>query len=79
MSRKGRCGRFLHRPQASCEFRADFECRAGGSCRIAPLVSLTIARHMSNHWRARMIWDRVISNYNRDSDIFLLGIGYCWQ
>jgi len=26
-----------------------------------------------------MIWDRVISNYNRDSDIFLLGIGYCWQ
>ncbi|MEO6994993.1 MAG: hypothetical protein ABI273_15400 [Lacunisphaera sp.] len=46
---------------------------------IAPLISLTIARQLSAHWMARLIWDRVVSNYNRDSDIFLAGIGYRWQ
>ena len=44
---------------------------------VAPLVSLTIARKLSEHWIVRIIWDRVASNYNRDSDIFLVGIGYC--
>ena len=46
---------------------------------IAPLVSLTIARRLSDHWIGRLIWDRVVSNYNRDSDIFLVGFGYCWR
>ena len=46
---------------------------------IAPLVSLTIARQLSNQWIGRLIWDRVISNYNRDSDIFLVGLGYRWK
>jgi hypothetical protein len=46
---------------------------------VAPLVSLTIARQLSDHWIARVIWDRVTSNYNRDSDIFLVGLGYRWR
>jgi hypothetical protein len=46
---------------------------------VAPLVSLTIARRLSDHWITRIIWDRVTSNYNRDSDIFLIGLGYCWR
>jgi hypothetical protein len=46
---------------------------------IAPLVSLTIARRLSDHWIARIIWDRVTSNYNRDSDIFLAGFGFSWH
>jgi|CZKI01.1.fsa_nt_gi hypothetical protein len=46
---------------------------------VAPLVSLTIARRLSYHWVARIIWDRVVSNYNRDSDIFLVGLGYSWH
>ena len=46
---------------------------------IAPLLSLTIARRLSEHFIARMIWDRVTSNYNRDSDIFLIGLGYSWR
>jgi hypothetical protein len=45
---------------------------------IAPLVSLTIARRLSDRWIARLAWDRVSSTYNRDSDIFLVGLGYCW-
>ena len=46
---------------------------------IAPLVSLTIARQISETWTTRLVWDRVTSSYNRDSDIFLLGLGYQWR
>lgn len=46
---------------------------------IAPVASLSLARKFSEHWVGRVIWDRVISNYNRDSDIFLVGLGYCWR
>jgi hypothetical protein len=46
---------------------------------VAPLASLTISARLSEHWRARLIWHRVTSNYNRDADIFLLGIGYRWS
>jgi len=45
---------------------------------VAPLASLTISARLSKDWRARLVWDRVTSNYNRDADIFLLGVGYCW-
>jgi hypothetical protein len=51
----------------------------GTPAAIAPLVSLTIARRLSEHLIARIIWDRVTSNYNRDSDIFLIGLGYSWR
>jgi hypothetical protein len=45
---------------------------------IAPLVSLTFAVRVSEHVFARVTWDRVLSNYNRDSDVFLVGLGYRW-
>jgi len=44
----------------------------------APLVSLTMAARLSDHWLVRAVFDRVTSNYNRDSDIFLVGLGYSW-
>jgi hypothetical protein len=44
----------------------------------APLLSLTIATRLSDHWLVRAVFDRVTSNYNRDSDIFLVGLGYSW-
>lgn len=31
---------------------------------------------LSRHWDVRASWNRVITNYDRDSDIFLGGIGY---
>ncbi len=46
---------------------------------LAPLVTLTIARQLTDHWIARLIWDRVTSTYNRDADIFLFGVGYRWS
>ena len=43
---------------------------------IAPIASLTLSRRLSEHWNTRLLFDRVTSSYNRDSDIFLLGLGY---
>jgi hypothetical protein len=45
---------------------------------IAPLASLTVSTRLSDHWTLRLIFDRVMTNYNRDADIFLLGFGYRW-
>jgi hypothetical protein len=45
---------------------------------IAPLASLTFSVRLSEHWVIRTVFDRVTSNYNRDSDIFLVGLGYRW-
>lgn len=45
---------------------------------VAPLVSLTFSVRLSEQWLVRTVWDRVVSNYNRDSDIFLVGLGYRW-
>ena len=46
---------------------------------IAPLASLTISTRLSDHWIARMVFDRVTTSYNRDADIFLIGLGYRWR
>lgn len=46
---------------------------------IAPLVSLTFAKRLSDAWFVRVMFDRVTSTYNRDADIFLLGLGYAWR
>lgn len=46
---------------------------------IAPLASLTFSTRLSEHWIMRLVFDRVASSYNRDSDIFLLGLGYRWR
>ena len=45
---------------------------------FAPLVSLTLGRRITEHWVARLTWDRVITSNSRDSDIFLIGLGYRW-
>ena len=46
---------------------------------FAPLVSLTFGKRLTEHWVARVTWDRVITSNSRDSDIFLIGLGYRWR
>jgi hypothetical protein len=45
---------------------------------VAPLASLTLSARLSEHWRLRLVFDRVMSNYNRDADIFLGGLSCVW-
>ena len=43
---------------------------------IAEIASISGSYRLSEHWHIRAMFDRVITSYNRDSDIFMGGIGY---
>jgi hypothetical protein len=42
---------------------------------VAPLASIGMRYRITDRWRAQLTWSRVITNYERDSDVFLLGAG----
>lgn len=42
---------------------------------VAPIASIGMRYRISERWRAQLTWSRVITNYERDSDVFLLGAG----
>jgi hypothetical protein len=42
---------------------------------VAPIASIGMRYRISDDWRAQLTWSRVITNYERDSDVFLLGVG----
>ena len=46
---------------------------------IAGLVTVTTSYRFSDHWFTRFNWNRVMSNDSRDTDMFLLGLGYRWE
>ncbi|HEX9024197.1 MAG TPA: hypothetical protein VF799_10190 [Geobacteraceae bacterium] len=43
---------------------------------ISEVASITGSFRFSEHWHFRATWDRIITSYSRDSDVFLGGIGY---
>lgn len=45
---------------------------------FAGLFSPTFSVRFAPHWLARLTWNRVLSDYNRDADVILAGIGYRW-
>jgi hypothetical protein len=42
---------------------------------VAPIASIGMRWRLSPAWRAQLSWSRVITDYHRDSDVFLLGVG----
>ena len=54
---------------------------SGASSRldIAGLLTVTTSYRFSDHWFTRFNWNRVMSNDSRDTDLFLLGLGYRWE
>ena len=44
--------------------------------RFPIIFSTTGSYKISQDWDIRATWDRIITTYNRDSDIFLGGLGY---
>ena len=48
----------------------------GNKHRALGIISVTTSYHFAQGWVARLIWHRISSNYDRDSDIILLGVGY---
>jgi len=45
---------------------------------IGALVSITTSYRFTNHWFTRFNWNRVLSRHDRDTDDFVLGLGYSW-
>jgi hypothetical protein len=43
--------------------------------RLAGLASIGMRYRINDTWRAQLTWNRVITDYHRDSDVFLLGAG----
>ena len=66
-------------PYVFLDRKHPLEAGRSNSAFVAALGSLTIAQRFSEHWLARLVFDRVTSSYNRDADVFLLGVGYRWQ
>ncbi len=56
-------------PQAGKEGTRDF----------AYLFSLAAGYRFTDHWFTRFIWNRVLVDYNRDTDVFVAGLGYGWH
>jgi hypothetical protein len=44
--------------------------------RVAGLVTLTGSYRLSPDWFTRLSWNRIVTEYSRDSDVVLLGVGY---
>jgi hypothetical protein len=45
---------------------------------MAPIASIGMRYRIDDRWRLQLTWSRVITNYQRDSDVFLLGAGYAY-
>ena len=44
--------------------------------KVQGILSTTFSYHVSRGWLGRITWHRIVSTYDRDSDIILLGVGY---
>lgn len=47
-----------------------------GDGRIAGLVSMSASYRISRRWLTRITWNRVVTRYNRDTDVIQAGVGY---
>jgi len=59
----------------------DWESPKGDGTRLdfAGLVTLAAGYRFADHWIARFHWNRVATRDERDTDMFLFGVGYRWN
>jgi hypothetical protein len=48
----------------------------GSTTTLAAMVSLTGSYRFSPHWAVRFTWNRVLTDYDRDADVFMGGLAY---
>ncbi|MGI4815644.1 MAG: hypothetical protein ACRYG5_18730 [Janthinobacterium lividum] len=44
--------------------------------KVSALVTMTASYQFARHWLVRASWNRVLTGYDKDSDVFLAGFGY---
>ncbi|SAL64497.1 hypothetical protein [Caballeronia humi] len=47
-----------------------------GDGRISVLVSVSASYRLGHHWLTRATWNRVVTRYNRDTDLIEAGVGW---
>lgn len=50
--------------------------RSTGDGILSGLVSVSASYRFTQHWAARVTWNRVVTRYSRDTDVLMGGIGY---
>ena len=48
----------------------------GGASKYSWMLTATASYRFGQNWDARLSWNRITTNYNRDTDLLLFGIGY---
>ena len=48
----------------------------GAATNFSWIFTATASYRFNAHWHARFSWNRIDTNYNRDTDLLLVGIGY---
>ena len=48
----------------------------GGEKSVSGIISTSASYRFNRHWLTRILWNRIATNYNRDTDIYLIGLGY---
>jgi hypothetical protein len=43
---------------------------------VSDVVSLTLSLRPTNNFDVRVLWHHMVTDYNRDADILLFGLGY---
>ena len=46
------------------------------AARLAGIITPTVSYRFGESWLVRLSWNRTVTNYNRDTDVILVGIGY---
>ena len=49
-----------------------------GAGKLSGLVTIAGSYRLTGHWNARLAWNRVVTRYDRDSDVIFGGVGYRW-
>ncbi|WP_168791281.1 hypothetical protein [Paraburkholderia aromaticivorans] len=49
-----------------------------GAGKFSGLVTIAGSYRLTDHWNARLEWNRVVTRYDRDSDVIFGGVGYRW-
>jgi hypothetical protein len=48
----------------------------GGYWIISAIATLTGSYRLDPHWSLRTSWNRIVTNYDRDTDVIMGGLGY---
>ncbi|WP_260854210.1 porin family protein [Paraburkholderia sp. BCC1886] len=49
---------------------------SSGMRKLSGLVTMAASYRLGEHWDARVEWNRVVTRYDRDSDVIFAGLGY---